>query len=305
MNYHTRDFIETGEGLIFAVVDDAIEDGKVLCFLRYGPAGKLRTEAANDLLHKHYPQYIHHSTRLDTLIHAVPIATILKHHQPRVRLQELLKHPAKDGIEGKLQGLIKLLTRVGLPKEVFGVTGSLLIGRQTLSSDIDLVVYGRENFSHVLTTVRALIEVGVLDDLDESDWRDAYDRRACELSFAEYLWHEHRKGNKGMIEGTKFDLALIVEQAAEATQAIWQKTGSATIQARVLDHTQAFDQPSRYAIDHPEISEVLSFTHTYAGQAKTGETIEAAGKLEASNDGRKRLVVGSSREALGEFIRVL
>ena len=305
MSYLPRDFIETSEGLFFAVVDGIIEDGKVLCFLRYGPNGKLNTDAANALLHESRPYYLHHSIRLDVDIHAVPVECILRHHQPRKRVRDILAHPPRDEIEGKLLSLLKLLMEYGLSPDVFGVTGSLLIGRQTLLSDIDVVIYGRGNFFRALARVRALIDTGLLDELDTAAWRNAYDRRGCELSFEEYLWHGRRKGNMGLIEGTKFDLALIDEETATESQAIWLKTGPAVIQGLVLDDAHAFDQPARYSIDHPEIAEVLSFTHTYAGQAKTGETIEAAGNVEASDDGRRRLVIGSSREALGEFIRAV
>jgi len=33
--FYAKDFIETAEGLVFAVVASGIEQGKVLCFLRY------------------------------------------------------------------------------------------------------------------------------------------------------------------------------------------------------------------------------------------------------------------------------
>ncbi len=305
MSFQPRDFIETSGGLFFAVVDGTTEDGKVLCFLRYGPNGKLNTGAANALLHKSNPCYLHHSNRLDVDIHAVPVECILRHHQPRKRVWDMLAHPPWDVIEGKLRSLLKLLMEDGLSPDAFGVTGSLLIGRQTLRSDMDVVIYGRENFFRALARVRALIDMGLLDELDTAAWRDAYGRRGCELSFEEYLWHGRRKGNMGLVEGTKFDLALIDEETATESQAIWLKTGPAVIQGLVLDDAHAFDQPARYSIDHPEIAEVLSFTHTYAGQAKTGETIEAAGNVETSDEGCKQLVVGSSREALGEFIRVV
>jgi predicted nucleotidyltransferase len=42
--FFAKDFIETAEGLIFAVVERGVEDGKALCFLRYvlnPPAGKI------------------------------------------------------------------------------------------------------------------------------------------------------------------------------------------------------------------------------------------------------------------------
>jgi len=33
--FFAKDFIETAEGLIFAVVEQGLEGGKALCFLRY------------------------------------------------------------------------------------------------------------------------------------------------------------------------------------------------------------------------------------------------------------------------------
>ncbi len=305
MSFLPRDFIETREGLIFAVVDGFIEEGKVLCFLRYDPSGKLTTQAANSLLTANFPQYLHHSIRLDTDLHAVPVDCIARHHQPRARARELLAKSPADAIETKLLSLLKMLMELGLPVDVFGVTGSLLIGRQTMHSDVDVVIYGRDYFFRAIAKVNELKAEGVLDDLNESAWRDAYARRGCELSFKEYLWHERRKGNMGLIDGTKFDLALIVEELIENIQRDWQKLGPMVIKARVLDDAQSFEQPARYLINHADIGEVLSFTQTYTGQARIGETIEAAGQVELSSDGRKRLVVGSSREALGQYIRVI
>ena len=56
--------------------------------------------------------------------------------------------------------------------------------------------------------------------------------------------------------------------------------------------------------DSNEIDHVLSYTHTYAGQALPGEIIEACGVIEEVGD-TKRLVVGTSREPKGEWIRSL
>jgi predicted nucleotidyltransferase len=54
------------------------------------------------------------------------------------------------------------------------------------------------------------------------------------------------------------------------------------------------------------ISEVASYTHTYAGQAKDGERIIARGKLEKviGEDVTYRLIVGTTRESLGEYIKI-
>jgi predicted nucleotidyltransferase len=72
----------------------------------------------------------------------------------------------------------------------------------------------------------------------------------------------------------------------------------------VVDDAAAYDYPARYRVDDPEVGEILVFTHTYVGQAVRGEAIEAAGQLEEEASGRLRLVIGSSREAPGEYLRV-
>jgi hypothetical protein len=77
------------------------------------------------------------------------------------------------------------------------------------------------------------------------------------------------------------------------------------LQCKVIDDAHAFDYPAEFKIDHPQISSIVSFTATYTGQAVTGEMIEVAGVLEQSEHGVKRIVVGSSREALGEYIKVI
>ena len=73
----------------------------------------------------------------------------------------------------------------------------------------------------------------------------------------------------------------------------------------MTDDSAAFDYPASFVIDDSLIQEVVSFTATYNGQAQAGETIVAAGQVEVNDAGKKRLVVGSSREAVGEFIRVI
>jgi hypothetical protein len=49
------------------------------------------------------------------------------------------------------------------------------------------------------------------------------------------------------------------------------------------------------------VSRVLSFTHTYSGQALAGETIKACGICERHGS-EHWLVVGTTREARGEYI---
>ena len=313
MQFLPRDFIETGDGLFFAVVDGVIEDGRVLCFLRYACVGgytvKLDTLTANAFLQDKYPAYWFYSRRLDVYLHAVPLSDIEQHHMPRARVQQLLTLSSpdapRDTIESKLLKLIDYLVLQGISPESVGVTGSLLIGRQHAASDIDLVFYDRSGFFHARQIVVAAIEQGVLQALDEVDWIAAWDRRGRGLDFEAFVRHERRKGNKGMVDGVKFDLALVADEPVAVDADVWVKHGSRQIRARVVEDAHAYDQPARYTLDHDTVGEILCFTHTYVGQARVGEMIDACGMLEVSHGGRRRLVVGSSREAPGEYIQVL
>lgn len=308
MIYQARDFIQTPEGLIFAVVDGQPEADRVLCWLRYatvdGVPRKLRTSAAQAYLAEHAPTYAYTSARLATPLHGVPIARISRHHRPRSRVRELLAAEPRDAIEAKAVRLLRLLGGLGLDLDAVGLTGSLLIEAQNPASDLDLVIYGREAFFQARALIRRAMADGTLDVLDAEDWREAYERRGCALGFEEYLWHERRKFNKGMIDGTKFDITLIGKDFPVESGPV-RKLGMMVVRARVLDARYAYDHPAIYQLDHPGITQARAFTQTYAGQAETGETVEISGVLEETTAGSRYLVVGTSREAPGEYIKVL
>lgn len=308
ISFQAKDFIQTKEGLVFAVVEQGLENGKVLCFLRYKLAGdgwqKLATAEANQFLQQNYPQYLFFSTVKSAHLHAVSVADISIHHQPVLRLQQILAKPNPDIIEQDLIALCQLLRTEGMQLYDLGITGSLLIGAQKAGSDIDLLVYDRKLFDQLRQLIKKMLAVGKLQQLDKSAWLDSYQRRQGDLSYAEYVWHEQRKYNKALINSRKFDLSLNV-LTKELSNISYQKKGMVIIQAGVIDEQHAFDYPAKLIIDHQNIAEVVCYTATYTGQAEQGETIEVAGQLEISSTGKTRILVGSSREAEGEYIKVV
>ncbi len=134
-------------------------------------------------------------------------------------------------------------------------------------------------------------------------WHKVYDKRRPEISYDDFVLHEERKWNRGQIDGTYFDILYTRSydnlSCVPATRG--RVLGKQTIEATVTDASLAFDSPAVYDVEHESVSKVLSFTHTYSGQALDGEVIEACGVCEEHGD-EHWLIVGTTREARGEYI---
>jgi predicted nucleotidyltransferase len=147
------------------------------------------------------------------------------------------------------------------------------------------------------------IRDGKIEGLSDEMWRKVYEKRRPEISYDCFVLHEKRKFNRGQVEGTYFDI-LFTRSYDEIRLVPTGKgtvLGKMTIEAAVTDASLAFDNPAVYLVDHDTVSRVLSFTHTYSGQARAGETIEACGICEQHGD-ECWLIVGTTREARGEYI---
>lgn len=309
MTFSAKDFIETEEGLLFALIPAAAEHNKLLCCLRYVKEPSLGwkkypTQQANSFLQNHYPKYLHYSAQLDAHVHAVPRANITKHYQPKPSLQRLLQREPCDQVEADVHTLCALLQAAGIELSLLGITGSILVGVHNAASDIDLVCYGRAIFQQVRTQVAHLIAEGRLSVLSAQDWLDAYARRSSSLCLADYIWHEQRKINKALVNNRKFDLNLLIEKPRDLGLG-YKKIRTTCLQAQVINDDYAFDNPAEWVIASAEVSVVMCFTATYTGQARAGEWIEVAGVVEENAQGDTRIVVGSTREAEGEYIKVL
>lgn len=307
--FFAKDFVETTEGLIFAVVETGLEQENILCFLRYirnnGQWQKVSTEQANLFLKQNYPQFLYFSPSKQAHLHAVTLDKVFHHHQPRIRLKKLLANNSLDKVERDLQTLCSLLEGEGLNLDEVGITGSVLIGVQKQSSDIDLVFYSREVFNQAREITQDLIKQGSLSLLNEGEWKESWDRRSCDLNYKEYVWHEKRKFNKAMINQRKFDLSLVSVPSDNSGFKQYTKLQSIVLKVQIRDDFSAYDYPAEFLINHNQIKSIVCYTATYTGQAVAGEWVEVAGVIEQTVDGLKRIVVGSNREAKGEYIKVV
>ena len=300
MRARIRDFIETVDGWIFAVADYAREDG-FRCLLRYvpDPEGsreargikyrKLDFDEAFAFLKRERPDYVRD-------LHVVPEKDVIRIYSPADELSSVAK------TDSRLKRISTLLAEGGVPEECVGITGSMLIGLQGPSSDIDLVAYGKSWWKARTVLAKAKAE-GSIQELNETMWRRIYSKRKPEIGFDEFVLHEMRKGNRGMIGGTYFDLLFARDWSQISPSLPGKVLGKRKIVAEVLDAEFSFDSPAIFKLDH-EVGEIFCYSHTYAGQALPGETVEANGVVEKTPTGQ-RLVVGTTREAKGEWIRSL
>lgn len=304
MRARIRDFLETKDGWIFAVADYHHPEG-IRSMLRYVPdpsgervAGgiryrKLDFDDAFAFLRRERPEYVQD-------LHVVPEKDVLRLYAP----SEGLKGVAAQ--DPRVRAIADLLADGGIPLDQMGITGSMLVGLHSPSSDIDFVVYGPWWWKarDILAQASADGDDRV-QKLDDAMWHRIYAKRKPEIGFDEFVLHERRKGNRGMIEGTYFDLLFTRDWSQIGQRPAPGKTcGLRKIVALVTDAKFAFDSPAIFKLDHEEIAEIFCYSHTYAGQASPGETVEAAGVVEETATGR-RLVVGTTREARGEWIRSL
>lgn len=294
-----RDFVRDEDGWLYAVAayDNADRAG---CMLRYipDPSGdrvspdgtpyrKVSFEEAFSLIRKKKPWY------LDTL-HRLPHKDISLVLKPEDRFPEVCSGSERVTL---------LAQALGLPAGSLGCTGSLLCGLGNNASDIDLVIYGSFFEAAQRRLDRAILE-GLVDDLSPALWRRVYEKRSPEIPFDQFMAHERRKRNRGEIQGTYFDLLFCRaydQLGSDLPPDKGHVLGTATITAPVTGDRLIFDSPAVYPVEHDEIETVYSFTHTYCGQAQRDEVIEARGVLEEAC-GRRWLVVGTSREARGEYI---
>jgi len=294
-----RDFIEDIDGWLYAVsaYGEEISIGAILRYVP-DPAGercnaegrryrKMDFDEAYRVISEKKPEYL-------DILHRIPLSDIRRVYKPEDEMEAIMKRDVR---------VRKLSEFLDLRKGLAGCTGSLLCGLENKESDIDLVVYGQEWFRVRDNLIRA-IRNGTLEGLSEDMWRRVYEKRKPSLGFEEFLVHEKRKWNRGQISGTYFDLLYTrsYEDLGEVNFGRGKVIGRRTISAVVEDSSLAFDSPALYRIKHDEISVVLSFTHTYSGQAFCGELIEACGMCEVHGD-ELWLIVGTSRDAPGEYIR--
>ncbi|ABR54450.1 DNA polymerase beta domain protein region [Methanococcus vannielii SB] len=350
MDIRLRDFVKTREGY-FAVNTYQHPKDKIISFLRYINIDEIgmhilkdynldendirsleghnyikiaESKTAYDILKEYYPEYLFYDDVNDVLLHAIPKNRIESILSPNARLKNVLE-TQNTNAEKKCAKLAEILNNYGLKYENMGVSGSTVLKLNNKLSDIDFVVYGMKNHKFAREILNMAFQDNVLKPLSDEFWKKAFLKRIKDktIGYDEFVWHEKRKLNRGVIDGVMFDL-LATRDWNEINESYGEKRyknlGFIQIKAKVADDSFIFDNPALYTLEDveilnnenninvtaDEIKEVVSFTHTYAGSAYFGEEIVVRGKLEEVYGKKcyKRVVVGTTREAFNEYVRL-
>ena len=320
------DYIETVDGLFFAVKGISHPKGKVIAYLRYildarGERSRggeryrrvYNIDETTELLRKQHPQYLSYVKSLGLTLQTVPWDRIAKVHKPRKRLINLRAKFKTDLDRTVVKFASALSSESNIPIEEIGVSGSVLIGLASQSSDVDLIVYGRVEG---LKAYDALLRLR-----DACDWITSYDGRTIEtvlkarwgdadLDLERFRDIEVRKILHGLVRGRDYFVRLVKKPEEVEAEIASKPLYKARLRAIVSDGSDAIFTPCTYHVKDPvpieypchnEISELVSFRGKFTEQAREGDLVEAYGTLEKVTFSDKvvyRVVLGSEGDYL-------
>jgi predicted nucleotidyltransferase len=334
-----RDFLKTVEGFLFCVVGGTHPRNRVIAYLKYVPSCEGRWGRRGDnysrtmpnytipslaanirMLTQQYPQYIFHSRTLNVTMSAVPKRFVVGHYAPEKHLRHLFEAEEVDHLQETALQLASYLSReTSIPEERFGITGSILTNiHQPTFSDIDLVVYGRDEGWKLKRFLQRDFEAG--DGLLTRHHEEAVAKllekwlNKYPLTLNEAAEVFRRRWNYGFFKKTPFSIH-IVKTRVEVKEVYGdiQYTPLTLVEgkARITEVENSLFLPCMYGVDFLEVlkggitvESIVSYNGFYGGIYDCGDMVKVRGKLELVRNRRRRrvyhrIVVGSL-EARGE-----
>ena len=299
------DYIETVEGLLFTVKGLFHPEGHVIAYLRYVPDARgdrgrggeryrrvYDIVETTDFLQRRHPQYVNRVESLGQTLQTVPRSRIAKVHRPREGLRSLMAC-SRTELERTVERFVSALSsESGVPTEMLGVSGSILIGLTSPSSDIDLIAYGGEAGWKVYNALRRLRET--------QEWISPHDARTVEgvvkarwgdteLDLERLTEIEIGKALHGQVCDVDYFVRLVKWPGEVEAEIASRPLCRVKLRAVVVEARDSIFTPCTYKVRdgvfidapcHREVSEFVSFRGKFTEQVKEGDVVEARGTLE-------------------------
>jgi uncharacterized protein len=302
--------------VIFKVIGDVHPDSHYLGYVKYHPDGKGdrrlfgQTYRQNSVVSKSFgilanrPECYVYSAVLGCVITGVPRQEIAAHYSCRQALAAIHDDPGRVEAARAGRDLLAIIEHIvsSGSADLFGVTGSFLVGCFTPRSDIDLVCYGTAGYeaAHELFRNTRLIRPYAGEDLMR-----LYLRRAKYMSGSDFdtlIRQELRKlqGLTPHVDAHVNCEPIRLDHDRTFARMYAKEIGEMTLLATIIDHSQGLATPALYQIevrailsstvDDPDafarrITQMRSYLGAYTGAFRTGDTVYVTGKLVHVQDG--------------------
>jgi len=297
----------TEEGFIFNVFGYEHPNNRVFAFLKYIPARfkklfnveflkrtwkygatelfraeKLYTagnyQAFLRTFRDRFPDFVYYCPYRKKELISAPLNSIKRVYVPSECLRSLESLEYRDELQEATADFIKLLSsESGIGIEDFGVHGSVALDMHTARSDIDIVVYGAENFRMLEKTVGKLVKTGTLS-YQSNNRLDAARRFKGRYKNRIFMYNAIRKPEEINTKYGSFSYLPIIP---------------VRFVCKVKDDGEAMFRPATYKIEdyRPADSgselekdkipvQVVSMIGCYRNVARQGDKIRVSGMLE-------------------------
>jgi hypothetical protein len=297
----------TEEGFIFNVFGYEHPENRVFAFLKYIPSnfkklfkidflerewkiGKMKLFRAEKLytaqnyqilletLRKNFPRYVYFCPFRGKDVISAPLGSVKKFYVPRECLKHIGKLKRKDSLQKLTLDFVNLLSsESNVPIEDFGIHGSVALNMHTQESDIDIVVYGSQNFRSLENAVQKLVDAGILSYVFNNRL-DVARKYKCRFSGKVFMYNAVRKPEE---VDSKYGLYN------------FKPLKPVSFICAVEDDSEAMFRPALYKIkdykplnDSSELPKektpeaVVSMIGCYRNVAKKGDKIKVSGMLE-------------------------
>ena len=328
MKAREGDLIKTKTNVVFDVKGLVHPPNKIIAFPRFIPSpqgtrkgkegtyGKVYSLGERfKYLQENHPDLIIFDPVFGETLCEVPTNQIAQHYQPTKKLASLRTSNHLSGLETKaLQLATALKEKAGIPWSSIGISGSIMAGLTTQTSDIDPLVYGTKNCRKVYSALQELLKENGsgFKPYTREELQALFDFRSkdTQMSFEDFATVESRKAFQGKFMQTDYFVRFVKdwnEIAEHYGDVCYKNSGYAKITAKIADNTDSLFTPCTYkladvqVVEGPQlqpIKEIASFRGRFCEQAANGEKIEAQGKIEhvtnkKSGEEHYRLILGN------------